>query len=401
MSRYSRHSIPRYRYASDARSDSESDSDEDEAEPQLKYERLSADLKAILKKDVASCLAVHSRFLLLGSHWGVVHLLDALGNSLPSRQLQAHTITVNQVSVDHAGEFYASCSDDGRAVVTGLYSDENTHNFSMERPVTSIAIDPIYARKDSGRRFMTGVEDRLTMHEKVIFGRYKQEVLCQGEGPIANIRWRGRFAAWVTDKGVRVYDVVEAKTISLVQKPAGCTSNKEVAWRLAWSDQFHLLVSFGDCVKQCLVKRRGEQGGGLPEYCVEVEGQFSLDCWVCGLAPLDKLLVVLALPKERDEVGRRQRPQLMVFDPLQQFQLVSTDLLSVRGHEEHGPGQYQLEYLLEDKHYFIMSPKDVVLGKPRDEDDHIEWLLQHQQFEAALSQSARYRHESTFKNRIY
>ena len=37
------------------------------------------------------------RFLLLGSHWGVVHLLDAMGNSLPARQLQAHTITVNQV----------------------------------------------------------------------------------------------------------------------------------------------------------------------------------------------------------------------------------------------------------------------------------------------------------------
>jgi hypothetical protein len=294
-----------------------------------------------------------------------------------------------QVSVDHAGEFYASCSDDGRVVVTGLYSDDNTHNFSMERPITSIAIDPIYARKDSGRRFMTGVEDRLTMHEKVLFGRYKQEVVCQGEGPVANIRWRGRFAAWVTDKGVRVYDVVEAKTISLVQKPAGAQANREVPWRIAWSDQFHMLVSFGDQVKQCVVRRRasGREGAGLPEYCVEVSGQFALDCWVCGLAPLDRLLVVLALPKERDEDGRRQRPQLMVFDPELQFRLVSTDLLSVRGHEEHGPAEYRLEHLTEDRHYFIMSPKDVVLGKPRDEDDHIEWLLQHGQFEQALQQA--------------
>lgn len=30
--------------------------------------------------------------------------------------------------------------------------------------------------------------------------RYKQDVICQGEGPVHNIRWRGRFAAWITDK---------------------------------------------------------------------------------------------------------------------------------------------------------------------------------------------------------
>ena len=30
--------------------------------------------------------------------------------------------------------------------------------------------------------------------------RYKQEVICQGEGPIFNAKWRGRFAAWITNK---------------------------------------------------------------------------------------------------------------------------------------------------------------------------------------------------------
>ena len=33
-----------------------------------------------------------------------------------------------------------------RVVVTGLYTEENTHNFKLEKPVQSIAIDPIYAR---------------------------------------------------------------------------------------------------------------------------------------------------------------------------------------------------------------------------------------------------------------
>ena len=78
------------RFASESEEETDSDSDdEEEAEPKLKYERLSSDLKAILKKDVASCLAVHSKFLILGTHWGVIHILDAMGNCLPSRQSQA------------------------------------------------------------------------------------------------------------------------------------------------------------------------------------------------------------------------------------------------------------------------------------------------------------------------
>ena len=80
-------SVSKFVTESDDETSSDSD-DEEETEPKLKYERLSSDLKAILKKDVASCLAVHNKFLMLGSHWGVIHLLDAMGNSLPSRQVQ-------------------------------------------------------------------------------------------------------------------------------------------------------------------------------------------------------------------------------------------------------------------------------------------------------------------------
>ena len=71
--------------------------------------------------------------------------------------------------MDHAGEHYATCSDDGRVVITGLVSDENTVDFNMERPVQTIGIDPLYSRPNSGRRFMTGVDDKLIMHEKVKF----------------------------------------------------------------------------------------------------------------------------------------------------------------------------------------------------------------------------------------
>ena len=35
---------------------------------------------------------------------------------------------------------------------------------------------------------------------------------------------------------------------------------------------------------------------------------------------------------------------------------------------------------MEDRHFFIVSPRDIVVGKPRDTDDRIDWLLQHDRF---------------------
>ncbi len=65
----------------------------------------------------------------------------------------------------------------------------------------------------------------------------------------------------------------------------------------------------------------------------------SLYCQVCGLAPLDRLLVVLALPKAQGEGEEEEgegeegpeRPQLMVFEKSgQEYELVSTDLLTIK-----------------------------------------------------------------------
>jgi len=382
----------------------DTDEEEEETEPKLKYERLSADLKSILQKDRASCLSVHGKFLVLGTGFGVIHLLDAMGNSLSSRTRHPHSVAVNEVSTDHAGEFYASCSNDGRVVVTGLYTEENTHNFKLEKPVQSIAIDPIYARANSGRRFMTAVEDRLILHEKTFLSRYKQDVICQGEGPVSSIKWRGRFAAWVTQKGVRVFDVVDNTTISLIPRPASAPPNSKVPWRIGWGDQFKLLVAFGTTVKVCYIEKRTPVQENLPAYLVRVDSNFTIDCDVCGIAPLGDMVVVLALPRELDENGRPERPQLMVLEKSEasnQLELVSTDLLSIRGHEEYTALDYQFEALVEEKHYFIMSPRDVVVGKPRDEDDHVDWLLQQGNYQQALEvtkEKGRYLRKHTWQD---
>ena len=44
-----------------------------------------------IMQDRASCMSVHGKFLVLGTDYGVIHLLDAMGNSLTSRTKHSHS----------------------------------------------------------------------------------------------------------------------------------------------------------------------------------------------------------------------------------------------------------------------------------------------------------------------
>ena len=159
----------------------------------------------------------------LGTHWGKLYLLDALGHALPQNQTQfgshSHSVAVSQISIDHSGEYVASCSTDGRVIITGLYFSDYNYSFSVGRPIYSVALDPLFAKTGSGRRFMIGDDDKVILYEKSGFlNRYKTTALTDGtDGPIKLIKWRGRFAAWWSKKGVIVYDIVQMKTISIVK----------------------------------------------------------------------------------------------------------------------------------------------------------------------------------------
>lgn len=41
---------------------------------------------------------------------------------------------------------------------------------------------------------------------------------------------------------------------------------------------------------------------------------------------------------------------------------------------------YLLDSLAEEGLYFIVSLKDFVVAKPRNDDDHIAWLLEHERY---------------------
>lgn len=43
-----------------------------------------------------------------------------------------------------------------------------------------------------------------------------------------------------------------------------------------------------------------------------------------------------------------------------------------------------LECLKEENTFFIVSPKDIVIARPRDKDDHVMWLLEHDKYEVSV-----------------
>ncbi|XP_028075508.1 vacuolar protein sorting-associated protein 41 homolog isoform X1 [Camellia sinensis] len=95
--------------------------------------------------------------------------------------------------------------------------------------------------------------------------------------------------------------------------------------------------------------------------------------------------------------GNAQRPEVCVVtwnnDEL------ATDALPVHGFEHYKAKDYALAHAPfsgssyaggqwaagDEPLYYIVSPKDVVIAKPRDAEDHISWLLQHGWHEKALA----------------
>lgn len=99
----------------------------------------------------------------------------------------------------------------------------------------------------------------------------------------------------------------------------------------------------------------------------------------------DDKIVLLTVPKSSS--SEVQRPQMQVVrcraaseeesqsPPHPGYAELSADVLSIRHHDRLKARDYQLESLYEEGVYFVLSPRDVIVGKPRDADDHVDWLM--------------------------
>ncbi|XP_076806786.1 vacuolar protein sorting-associated protein 41 homolog isoform X1 [Clavelina lepadiformis] len=365
-------------------------------EPQLKYERMGSDLLEILKTDAASCVALHCKFVALGTHWGKMHILDHQGNNITSKRFSPHTTTVTSIALDDTGEYVASCSDDGLVSVISLYNDDYSQVITLDKPAKSVALEPGYAQSSS-KQIVFGT-DKLVMCVRTWLRRHQQTVLHQGEGLVRTIKWRKQFIAWANDWGVKIYDTKQERRITHISRTSTNKRNNTVRPELypahiSWKDDKTILIGWGNDIKVCAVREKTTQNLREPtKYCV-ILYQFKADFACCGIAPLGDQIIALAFLEEDlqnetadDHNEPSQRPQLRIIEPdpnnKESYIEVSRDALSIRGYQNYRCSDYSLEY--NGSEIFVVSPKDVVLAQKRDEDDRITWLLQINQHREAL-----------------
>ncbi|XP_067021435.1 vacuolar protein sorting-associated protein 41 homolog isoform X2 [Acropora muricata] len=371
----------------------EEEDDEEEVEPKLKYERIGNAMNTILNgEECASCMAVHTKFLALGTHYGVVHILDHQGNPSSSKQYPSHTTAINQISIDQNGDYVASCSDDGRVVINGLCSSENNIQTSFDSPVKSVALDPEFSKKRT-KMYVTG-GTKLILTERGWF-RNKVSVIHEGEGSIRTIKWKSTLIAWANDNGVKVFDLNSQRIITHIKREPGDYRPELYRCCLCWKDDKTLLIGWADIVQICIVKERllFSQKSDLPPLVVEIVARFKSDYYISGIAYLKNDLVILSYMTNIEAASSKKtrrvvanRPQLRIVSPrgLSEPEEISADALSVRGFEQYRCDDYHLENVAEENLFYIVSPKDLVLAKPRNVDDHIKWLVDHGKYEDAL-----------------
>ncbi|KAI0684181.1 vacuolar protein sorting-associated protein 41 [Cytidiella melzeri] len=419
----------------DADEEEDDDDDDEDEEPTLKYERLGGSVHDLLQKDSASALAYSNKRLVLGTHAGIIHVLTLDGERIKS--VKPHSASVTDISVDETADFIATASLDGQVVIHSLSTPE-VYRFDQKRPMRTIALEPQFAKR-SGRAFVCGgLSGDLTMHEKGWLG-HKETILDSGEGPIWQVRWRGRLIAWANDLGVKLYDTTSQMRIIFIDRPADSPRADLFKCTLYWQDDSTLLIAWADHIKVARIRARPRSNTApsatLPPLVVEITAVFQLDCMISGIVPhivyatphshehshvtpaprdpttvtppkptLTAFLTLAYTPPDtsffteaassRAEQARKaaERPELRIIS--RSGEELAADALSISNFEKCGCNDYVLVEIPsaaagEASSYVVLSPKDLVLVRPRDWRDHVAWLVERKRYEEALEELER------------
>ena len=128
---------------------------------ELKYSKF-CNSSLLEPKDGYSAIVV-DKLIAVGTLSGRILILDSLGTLV--RELSLHTGTINQLSLDDHAEYLLSASDDGKVVVTSLYSSE-TASFNRKRPVKGAALEPDFSKRGSRSLLSGGSGQTLVLSAK-------------------------------------------------------------------------------------------------------------------------------------------------------------------------------------------------------------------------------------------
>ena len=140
----------------------------------------------------------------LGTLSGNVYLTDHAGSI--RRQWRCHRGRVNDISIDLAGDHFATCSDDGTVVITPVNAGE-VQTVNYHRPIACVRLDPNFTKSRERPCISGGAEGAVKVNQKSWSWRGVKQLdvdVHKGDGPIRSLAWHGAMIAWATDHDVKV-----------------------------------------------------------------------------------------------------------------------------------------------------------------------------------------------------
>lgn len=378
--------------------ESEDEDDSDDDEPALKYEKLGSPAAELLEKDSASAIAIHNKTIALGTHNGVVHIFDFAGKRIKS--YRPHSSSVLDIVIDTTGDFVATASMDGQVVIHSITTPE-AFSYDFRRPMRTIALEPNFGKRTSRAYVSGGMAGTLILHEKGWLG-HTQHTLSADEGPIWLTRWRGTLIAWANDLGVKIYDTASQSRVAFIDRPKNSPRADLFKCSFYWQDDTTLLIAWADYIKIARIRSRVRQGASAASLSADVTAVFQVDCMVAGIVPHvspisagattpSSFLVLAYVPPDEtfgDEAladSRRRAanmPELRIIS--RAGEELSSDALPVVNYHLYGCNDYAL--VEADGGYVVLSPKNIVIARPRDQRDHVDWLVDKGRYEEALQE---------------
>jgi hypothetical protein len=243
------------------------------------------------------------------------------------------------------------------------------------------------------------------------------------------------FTNQLTTQGVKIYDTVSQTRITYIERQPDSPRPDLFKCTLYWQDDSTLLIAWADIIKVARMRARprtstSSSSANLPPFLVEITAVFQLDCMIAGVLPLSSVMTDRNLPvpgharsvstsssssvpaptsllvlaytppdtsflheatDDRAIQARKtaERPELRIIS--RAGEELSADALSVTGFQSWGCNDYLLAEFDQDGTgktigYLVLSPKDVIVVRPRDRKDHIAWLVERKRYEEALAQ---------------
>ncbi|XP_060169690.1 vacuolar protein sorting-associated protein 41 homolog isoform X1 [Lycium barbarum] len=436
----------RYEY-SEEYSDEE-EIEEDEYEPRLKYQRMGGSVQSLLSSDAATCIAVAERMIALGTYGGAVHILDFLGNQVKEFAAHTAavndlcfdaegeyigscsddgSVVINSLFTNERMKFeyhrpmkaialdpdYVRKS--ARRFVTGGlagnlylnakkwmgYRDQVLH--SGEGPIHAVKwrTNLIAWANDAGVKVYDAANDqRITFIERPR-GSPHPELL------VPHIVWQDDtllVIGWGTSVKIASIKTIQNKGVNGSYKYITMSSLNEVDIVASFQTSYFIsgLAPFGDSL--VILAYIPAEEDREKDFSSTIPSRQILNLrWTkdmkrvifgghVGMAKRSSVARICEFIQQ----GNAQRPEVRVVtwnnDEL------ATDALPVHGFEHYKAKDYSLAHAPfsgssyaggqwaagDEPLYYVVSPKDVIIAKPRDTEDHINWLLQHGWHEKAL-----------------